>query len=136
MSARGDQTIYIDDVSAVFDDDDPHYSFIAHVRRRWQYESRSGRRFCRSLLIVYDVRESRRFSFEQFQAVSGMSNVDIPKDIIEASLRRLQVTSVVSESKANLYEFSVPDYPQILNRLEEIRHLAELEDEVAKMLKK
>mgnify|MGYP003381109242 CR=1 FL=1 len=34
-----------------------------------------------------------------------------------------------------MYEFAVPDYPLILSRLEETRHVAELEDEVETVLR-
>ena len=134
VAARGDQTVRREDVKAVFFDDDPSYSFVAHVRKTLKMNLDPVAHLL-ILLIADRARESRRLTFEQFAEVARLSRVEIPRQIIEESLRRLQVTSVVNETKANMYEFAVPDYPLILSRLEETRHVAELEDEVEEVLR-
>ncbi len=134
VAARGDQTVRREDVKAVFFDDDPSYSFVAHVRKTLKMNLDPVAHLL-ILLIADRARESRRLTFEQFAEVARLSRVEIPRPIIEESLRRLQVTSVVNETKASMYEFAVPDYPLILSRLEETRHLAELEDEVEMVLR-
>ena len=134
VAARGDQTIRREDVKAVFFDDDPSYSFVAHVRKTLKMNLDPVAHLL-ILLIADRARESRRLTFEQFAEVARLSRVEIPRQTIEVSLRRLQVTSVVNETKASMYEFAVPDYPLILSRLEETRHVAELEDEVETVLR-
>ena len=134
VAVRGDQVIRVDDIKAVFADDDPTYSFIAHVRETLEYNLDPVARLL-ILLVADQTKESRVLTIEQFESVSHLCRVEIPYHYIEHSLQLLKVTSVISEFKQSLYEFSVPDYPLILSRLEEKRHLAEIEEDVAKWVK-
>ena len=52
---------------------------------------------------------------------------EIPDELLTRSLERLAVTKVVEERTPQVYEFSVPDYPLILNRLGDMADLERAE---------
>jgi len=88
-------------------------------------------------LIVWlacESSEAQSFTRDRIRELAGLSKSPIPVDKLARSLERLKVTSVVRERSAQVYEFSVPDYPLILERLGGTEHLNELEDELERHL--
>ncbi|HMN00759.1 MAG TPA: hypothetical protein PKC99_17280, partial [Anaerolineales bacterium] len=67
---------------------------------------------------------------DQIREIANYSKISIPEKILLRSLELLTVTSVVREKASHLYEFTVPDYPMILNRLSEGSELDALEEEL------
>jgi hypothetical protein len=134
VAQRGDRVIRVDDVEAVFNDPDPAHSFIAYVRKTLEMNLDPISRY----LILWLAAESQANSFtlDQAKSIAQMCKTMIPESQLMQSLDRLKVTSVVEERSVGVYEFSVPDYPVILQRLGDTKHIAQLEIEIPEYLKK
>jgi len=135
VGRRDDRLIRLEDVKAVFDDQDPEQSFIAYVRKTLELNLDP----LGSYLIPWLAAESsdaRSFTLDQIRELTRLSELSIPKDYLSRSVERLSVTSVVKARAPEVYDFSVPDYPSILDRLGGTAHLAHLENELEKYLRK
>lgn len=126
VARRRDQTIRKADVEAVFEDNDPEHSFIAYVKKTLEMNLDPLGRFL-ILLVAGEANDARRFTLGQLVDYARLARTPLPLEDIRSSLEQLKVTSVVRESQPEVYEFTVPEYPRILNRLGETRHLDELE---------
>ena len=129
VANRGDWCVRVSDVKAVFDDDHPDQSFIAYVRHTLKMNLEPIEQY----IILYLAQEYKdRDGFTRAQAfeITKLCKASIPPDEVDQSLKRLEITSVVQKRSSNVYEFSVPDYPVILSRLGEPKHLDELEKEI------
>lgn len=131
---RGDRTIRINDVDTVFNDNDPKRSFIAYVRETLEMNLDPIGRY---LIVMLAARpnESLGFTWGEICEIGEASNPQIPEDLLKRSLEYLSVTSVVREVSKLVYEYTVPDYPNILKRLGDTSHLDELEDDLKKELR-
>lgn len=116
VSRRADQIVRLDDVEEVFHDNSPDGSFIAYVHKTLGDNLDPISRFV-ILLLASEPGEVRRFTKAQVRSYASLSHFEIPDDLLDRSLERLQVTSVVRQSQQGVYEFSVPDYLTILKRL-------------------
>lgn len=134
VGERGDQTLYMDDVEAVFEDQDPELSFVAYVRKTLAMNLTDPIGRFLILYLALESKEARRFTFDQLREYAGLCATPIPEDYLPRNLEILEVTSVVRQARPGLFEFSVPDYPLILNRLGETEHLNQLEEEIARRL--
>ena len=153
VNNRGDQIINMEDVDAVYSDDDPTNSFIAYVNDtlamnfvdHLYLDGTFGNEIENDLiesvpryLLAYLATlygKSQSFTFDQIVEIANSSEPPIPESIFARSLNLLKVTSVIREKSTHLYEFTVPDYPDILNRLGE-SHLNSIEGNLKKFLKK
>lgn len=150
VSKRGDQIVTLKDIDVVFDDDTPEKSFIWFVRKTLEMnlsdpaykQRRNGENISdpvsRYLLLwlAFDssTNTAQTFTLDQIREIANLSKVHIPEKILLRSLEILTVTSVVREKSSQLYEFTVPDYPLILNRLGEGSQLEALETELKMFL--
>jgi hypothetical protein len=130
---RGDRLIRIADIDNVFNDNDPKHSFIAYVRETLEMNLDPVGRY---LIVMLAARpeESLGFTWDEIREIAETSNPPIPEDHLKRSLEYLSVTSVVREVSKLVYEYTVPDYPNILKRLGDTSHLDELEDDLKKEL--
>lgn len=133
VSKRGDKTILLEDLQAVFDDNDPEDSFIAYVGKTLEMNLDPIGRYL-TLWLAMDLKGSRGFTFDQMREYADAPNTSIPEAVLKRSIDQLIATSVVKGRGSDTYEFSVPDYPTILNRLGETSMLNQLEAEIAKLL--
>ena len=141
VSKRGDQVVTLKDIDTVFDDDTQEKSFIWFVRKTLEinlsdpaYKRKSNGNnisdpVSRYLLLwlASDANPAQTFTLDQIREIANLS-VHIPEKVLLRSLDLLTVTSVVREKSSQLYEFTVPDYPLILNRLGESSRLEALEN--------
>ncbi|RMG38335.1 MAG: hypothetical protein D6732_05405, partial [Methanobacteriota archaeon] len=130
---RGDRMLKLNDVQAVFEDLDPKQSFMAFVKDHLSMNLDPVGEFL-ILWLVVEYGEVQRFTRQQIEDLVGMSSMEIPPELLERSLERLVVTSVVKERAHHEYEFSVPDYPYILKQLGDIGRIDEVEDNLKKWL--
>jgi hypothetical protein len=134
VALRGDRVIRVEDVEAVFNDQNPTHSFIAYVRNTLEMNLDPISRY----LILWLAAESQANSFtlDLAKSIAQMCKTTIPESQLLQSLDHLKVTSVVEERSVGVYEFSVPDYPVILQRLGDTKHIEQLEIEIPEYLKK
>jgi hypothetical protein len=134
VTLRGNRIIRVDDVDAVFRDPDPSHSFIAYVRSTLEMNLNPISRY----LILWLAAESQANSFtlDLAKYIVQMCKTTIPENQLMQSLDHLKVTSVVEEKSTGVYEFSVPDYPVILQQLGDTKHIEQLEMEISEYLKK
>jgi hypothetical protein len=126
---RKDQTILLSDVEAVFDDPDPRNSFIAFVRDTFNLNLDDLSNY----LILYlsaETKDAQGFTMDNIKNIANQSSVDIPDDDIKRSLDLLKVTSVIRERMTDVFDFTVPDYPMILNKLGTTSHVDEIEKQI------
>ena len=133
VGQRGDNVIREDDIEAVFMDNSPEHSFMAHVRKTLSLNLNPVAHYL-LLYLSSDVGESKSFTAEKLREISRTSSVDIPEDVFNQCLDSLIVTSVIVEFERGWYEFSVPDYPSILERLGDTQHLDMIESEIPEFL--
>jgi len=88
------------------------------------------------LLLALESKEKKGFTFDELRAYASFGKAIIPDKLLERSLERLKVTSVVKEVTTRVYEFSVPDYPSILIELGENAHVDRLEHELEEYLER
>ncbi len=135
VGKRGNQIVTLKDIDTVFDDNTPEKSFIWFVRKTLEMNlsdptyKRQGdgknisdpvsRYLLLWLAIDAGTNTAPTFTFDQIREIVNLSKVQIPEKVLMRSLELLTVTSVVREKSSQLYEFTVPDYPLILNRLGE-----------------
>ena len=124
------------DIDTVFDDNTPEKSFIWFVRKTLEMNLSDPMSRYLLLWLALDSNTSKTFTLDQIREIANLSKVHIPEKILLRSLDLLTVTSVVREKSSQLYEFSVPDYPLILNRLEEGSQLETLENELKTFLER
>ena len=89
------------------------------------------------LWLASDSSGAKGFTFDEIRHISETTRQGkegIPEELLRRSLEFLTVTSVVRERSAQVYEFTVPDYPEILSRLGETSHLEKLEEELDKYI--
>jgi len=130
---RGDWLILLEDIEAIFADRDPDQSFVAYVRETLKMNLDPVGRYL-ILWLAAESSEARGFTLDQMRELASLRS-QIPEEHLSRSLQRLSVTSVVKERTPQVYEFSVPDYPLILNQLGETAHLERLESELEEYLK-
>ena len=125
---RGDQLVWVGDVDDVFFDNDPKNSFIAYVRETLEMNLDVVSRYL-VVMLAARPQESIGFTWDEIQEIGKASDPPIPVERLKRSLELLSVTSVVREVvKNSVYEYTVPDYPNILQRLGDTAHLQNLED--------
>lgn len=150
VSKRGDQMITLKDIDTVFDDDTPEKSFIWFVRKTLEmnlsdpaYKQNSkgenisdavSRYLLLWLALDTTTNTAQTFTLDQIREIANSSSIHIPEKVLMRSLDLLTVTSVVREKSSQLYEFTVPDYPLILNRLGDGSQLEALEAELKTFL--
>lgn len=135
VGVRNDRIVRLDDIQAVFDDKHPTESFIAFVRNTLKMNLDPIGRY----LIVWLASESKDalgFTWKEILEYASLSEVPIPEKRLEKSVHRLVVTNVIREIASQVYEFSVPDYPKILNQLNDSAELKSLFDEMVEYLQK
>lgn len=126
---RGDQTILLSDVEAVFDDPDPDYSFMSYVRQTFGLNLDPVSNYL-ILWLSLEASDAQGFTMDNIRNIADQSRVEIPNDCITRSLELLKVTSVIRERMTDVFDFTVPDYPMILNKLGTTSHLDELENQL------
>ena len=129
VGKRKGRIVNLADIEAVFADSDPTYSFIAHVRKTLELNLKPVERF----LIVWLAAMSSdtiTFTLDEINEIFESANVEVSPNQLKLALKQLEVTSVVKAKAEGFYEFSVPDYPYILDRLGDTKHLDELEREL------
>lgn len=132
---RQDQMVRLDDVVAVFEDQDPNHSFIAYVKSNLEWNLRDPISRFLVLLLASESSQARGFTLAQIRELARLSKTPIPESYLLRSLDTLAVNSVVKEFAPQVYEFSVPDYPLILERLGQTQMgLTTLEQEIAPYL--
>lgn len=150
VSKREDQIVTLKDIDKVFDDNTPEKSFIWFVRKTLEMNlsdpayKQNGSDENKSdpvsryilLWLAFDssTNNSQTFTLDQIREIADLSKVHIPEKLLLRSLELLTVTSVVREKSSQLYEFTVPDYPLILNRLGDGSKLDALEAELKAFL--
>jgi hypothetical protein len=148
VSKRGDQTVTLKDIDMVFCDDTTEKSFIWFVRKTLEMNlsdpthkrKATGESISdpvsRYLLLwlALEPNTTQTFTLAQLREIANLSKIHIPEKVLLRSLDLLTVTSVVREKSSQLYEFTVPDYPMILNRLGEGSQLESLENELKNFL--
>lgn len=135
VGVRGDKLVRLDDIQAVFSDRDPEQSFIAYVRKTLEMNLDPIGHYL-ILLLALESKDKKGFTFDEMLDYANTDEISIPEKLLERSLERLKVTSVVKEVTSRVYEFSVPDYPSILIELGENVHMERLEQEVIDYLKR
>jgi hypothetical protein len=131
VGLRGDRLIRLEDVEAIFADRDPEQSFIAYIRSTLGMNLDPIGRYLILWLIAESSSEKKSFTLDEMRAMAAsVTSTPIPEEYLHRSLEQLSVTSVVKESVPQVYEFSVPDYPSILDQLGETAHLERLENEL------
>jgi hypothetical protein len=128
---RGDCLVRVNDVDAVFDDNDPKHSFIAYVRETLEMNLDALGRYL-VVMLASKPEKSLGFTWDEICDLANSTKPPIPEEKLRRSLEYLIVTSVVHEVSKNVYEYTVPDYPKILERLGDTAHLDELEDALRK----
>lgn len=123
---RKDQTILLSDVEAVFDDPDPRNSFIAYVRDTFNLNLEPVSNYL-ILWLSLDASDAQGFTMDNIKNIANQSRVEIPDESIMRSLDILKVTSVIRERMTDVFDFTVPDYPMILDKLGTTAHMDELE---------
>lgn len=133
VAERRDHCIRLEDAEAVFDDREPEHSFIAYVRKTLEMNLNAIGRY----VIVWLAKESKQArSFTRDQAQEIASLWDVPEALLDQTLEELKVNSVIEERAPGVYEFSVPDYPLILDQMGDTRDLEALESEIAVEIQK
>jgi hypothetical protein len=137
VGRRGDRLIRLEDVEAIFADRDPEQSFIAYIRNTLGMNLDPVGHYLILWLIAESSSEKKTFTLDEMREIAAsVTSTPIPEEHLQRSLERLSVTSVVKESVPQVYEFSVPDYPSILDQLGETAHLERLENELEEDLVK
>ena len=131
---RKDHIIYMNDVEAVFNDLDPRNSFIAYVRETLNLNLEPISNYL-IFWLAADVGDASGFTLDRIRNVAKMSSIEIPEDCLKRSLELLKVTSVIRERMPDVFDFTVPDYASILNRLGDTAHLDDLDDRLRQALK-
>ncbi len=130
VAQRGDSCVRLQDILDIFADPSPDGSFIDHVRSTLAMNLDSIEGIIGRYVILWLAMESREtpgFTLAQAKENAELSGVKIPGDYLQRALERLKVTSVVEERSPDVFDFSVPDYPLILNRLGDTAQHEELE---------
>jgi hypothetical protein len=122
VGRRGDGIVRLSDIDSVFNDNEPTGSFIAHVRDTLALNLDAVGQFLIHWLAS-EFAEAQGFTRDQMRELADISPVAIPDDLLTRCLERLEVTRVVDRRTSQVYEFGVPDYPSILNRLGDLSDL-------------
>jgi len=133
VGQRHDHTVLVSDVEAVFADRDPQLSFVAWVRLTLEMNLDAVGRYL-LLWLAKDASGVRGFTLDQMREYASLCHCTIPDEKLQSSLERLVVNSVVKERTSGVYEFTVPDYPQILEQLGQTTYLEKWEREIEKEL--
>ncbi len=135
VGARGDRVVRSGDVEAIFANRDPKQSFIAYVRETLEMNLTDPLSRYLILWLANESSKAQSFTLGQVREIADLCATPIPDNKLQRSLELLSVTSVVRERTPQVYNFSVPDYPLILNQLGETAHLEQLESELEQYLK-
>jgi len=131
VAQRGDRSIRLEDIDNVFADPDPSYSFIAHVKSTLEMNlEEPGEPPVAQYLILWlahEHSEEHGFTRDQTRKLVNLPELPISDELLDRALERLVVTSVIRRPATDLYEFTVPHYPAILDRLGDTDHLDDLE---------
>lgn len=130
VSKRRNKTVLIDDLRAVFEDTDPSDSFIAYVRSTMYMNLNDPVSKYLIIWLSLAYGDSKSFTLAQLKDLVNQSSIKIPDRLVDRTLDKLVVNSVVRERAPQMYEFTVPDYPTILNRLGSGDDIDYLEDAV------
>ncbi|MFW6116790.1 MAG: AAA family ATPase, partial [bacterium] len=115
VGRRRDRIVRLADIEDVFNDAEAE-SFIDHVKSTLRLNLDAVGEFLIPWL-AYEFGDAQSFTRDQMRELADISQVEIPDELLTRSLERLTVTKVVEERTPQVFEFSVPDYPLILNRL-------------------
>lgn len=129
VRTRKDKTVLLSDVESVFNDPDPNTSFIAYVKNTFNLNLDPVSNYL-ILWMSLEASEAQSFTMGNIKNVAAQSSVEIPEKDLMRSLEKLKVTSVIRERVTDLFYFTVPDYPMILNKLGTTAHLDEVENEL------
>jgi hypothetical protein len=136
VALRNDHCVKIDDIEAVFSDDHPEYSFIAYVHETLKDNLDAISRYL-ILWLAREAQQQRSFTWDEAREMTSLLKKEVPQHLFERSLERLKVTNVVRERSVHVFEFSVPDYPLMLNRLgETLADFNRLESEIAELVER
>jgi hypothetical protein len=136
VAQRNDHCVKIDEIEAVFSDDHPEYSFIAYVHDTLKDNLDANSRYL-ILWLAREAQQQRSFTWDEAREMTSLLKKEVPQSLFERSLERLKVTNVVRERSVHVFEFSVPDYPLILNRLgETLADFNRLEAEIAELVER
>jgi hypothetical protein len=122
--------IKVDDVEYVFKDTGPN-SFMEFVRNILDLNLDDPAKYL-LLMMPYmneDI-EMSGFTRDQLVKTTYVSDITIPESEIERILDNLIVMSVVKAKTKDIFEFTVPDYPNILRNLVTQKNIGELESSV------
>ena len=123
----------LEDVEAVFEDPDPNQSFIAYVQQTLRHNLDPVGRYV-TVWLANDAANTHSFTMDQMRKYANVCETPISQEVLERSVEQLEATNVVRQRKRGIYEFSVPDYPNILNRMGDTQLLDNLEIEIAQTL--
>lgn len=130
VAVRGDRKIKVQDIQEVFEDNNPELSFIAYVKKTLNMNLESlGRYLTIWLAAIADG--STGFTMDEIRSYALVNGREVPADLLQRSIEQLVATSVILERAPGVFDFTVPDYPRILERLGSTAHLDELEAEIA-----
>lgn len=126
---RGDHLVHLSDAEAVFADRDPEGSFIAFVNKTLEMNLDPVGRYL-ILWLAKESKEARGFTLAELREYAGVCGTPIADKTLSRSLEHLAVNSVIRERAPGVFEFTIPDYPRILDQLGETSHLDRLEQEI------
>lgn len=112
VGTRGDQIVKMSDLQEVYNSNHPSDSYIAFVNATLGLNLKQTDRE----LIIWVALTEGTSSFGMNQLKELLATSDIPEDQLADSLNRLKATSVITENTPGNYEFTVPEYPVILER--------------------
>ena len=121
------------DIDAVFKDNDPISSFIAFVRETFRMNVDTLGRYLVVMLAALPE-DSQKFSWDDILDIGETSRVPITEEQLKRSLELLTVNSVICPISDHEYQYTVPDYPKILERLGDTKQTEELEREIRQEL--
>jgi len=135
IRARRDHKILPSDLDAVFQDNDPDNSFIAYVRDTLRLNLDPLSNYLILYLVIAE-KDQQGFTRDEIRNIAETINHEIPEELLDRSLELLKVTSVIRERIADVYDFTVPDYISILDRLSSIADADQVEEKLVNWLKK
>lgn len=136
VGERGSQKITFADVEAVFSDQHPEQSFMAHVGANLKMNLPDPLSRFLIYWLANEPVNAQGFTLAQIKEYASLSPVPIDDVLLHSSIELLKVNSVIKEERHHVYEFSVPDYPAILKQVGETDqdHLNMLELELKEYL--
>ncbi len=125
----GRHLIKASDVDAVYEDNNPNNSFMAYVLATLQANLDLKARFL-LLWMAQNSSDASGFTLSEIKDLATVVPVPIPDEELDQMLETMTVTSVVEKRSANVFDFTVKDYPNILAQLSSGDVLNELERQI------